>query len=141
MAELKTKKTAESVAAFIKKVPEKQKREDSTRLVKIFQEVTGKKPVMWGSSIIGFDQYHYKSERSSQEGDWPMAGFSPRKQNMTIYIMPGFKNYKPLLKKLGTHTISGGSCIYFNRLDALHLPTLKTLIKRSVTDMRKKYRV
>jgi hypothetical protein len=94
---------------------------------------------MWGSSIVGFGSYHYKSERSSQEGDWPLTGFSPRKQNLTIYIMPGFKDYGPLLKKLGKHTVSDGSCIYIKHLSDIHLPTLKTIIKKSFVEMKKRY--
>ncbi len=139
MAELKTKKTAASAATFIDSVKDAEKRADAMRLLKIFKAATGMKPVMWGSSIIGFGQYHYKSERSTQEGDWPLTGFSPRVQNLTVYIMPGFKAYGPLLKKLGKHKISGGSCIYIKRLSDIHVPTLTALIKRSVSDMRKRY--
>lgn len=140
MAELKTKKTKASVAAFIAGVADEQRRKDAQGLVKIFQEATGMKPAMWGSSIVGFGSYHYESERSSQKGDWPLTGFSPRKANMTVYIMPGFKEYGALLKKLGKHKVSGGSCIYFTKLSDLHAPTLKSLIKRSVKDMQKRYK-
>jgi hypothetical protein len=141
MAELKTKKSAASVAKFIASVRDEQKRKDSQELVKIFESATGEKATMWGTAIIGFGQYHYKSERSSQEGDWPLTGFSPRKQNMTIYIMPGFKKYGALLKKLGKHTVSGGSCVYFKKLADLHIPTLKALVKQSFMEMRRKYKV
>src|SRR3989344_6267484 len=109
MAELKTKKNAASAATFIDSVKDAGRRADAKQLLTIFKRATGMKPVMWGTSIIGFGQYHYKSERSTQEGDWPLTGFSPRAQNLTVYIMPGFNAYGPLLKKLGKHKISGGS--------------------------------
>ncbi len=139
MAELKTKKNAGSVVAFINRVEDPQRRQDATQLLQIFKKVTGMKPVMWGTSIVGFGSYHYKSERSTQEGDWPLTGFSPRKANLTIYIMPGFKNYIALLKKLGKHKISGGSCIYINKLSDVHISTLGAIIKSSVKEMQKKY--
>ncbi len=139
MAEIKTKKNKASVVDFINSVKDEQRREDAKALLKIFKEVTGMKPVMWGSAIIGFGMYHYKSERSKQEGDWPLVAFSPRKANMTIYIMPGFKAYGPLLKKIGPHKTSVG-CLYFNKLSDLHIPTLKTLIKQTVREMQKRYK-
>lgn len=138
MAELKTKKTKESPAKFIAALDE-SKQADARGLLKLFKEATGLPPKMWGSSIVGYGSYHYKSDRSTQEGDWSLTGFSPRKQNFTVYIMPGFKQYGPLLKKLGKHTISGGSCIYFKRLGDIHQPTLKTIITKSVAMMKKKY--
>ena len=95
---------------------------------------------MWGESMVGYGQYHYKSERSTQEGDWPLAGFSPRKANLTVYIMPGFKGYGPLLKKLGKHKVSGGSCIYINKLADIHEPTLVAIIKDSVREMKRRYK-
>jgi len=86
-----------------------------------------------------FGEYHYKSERSSQEGDWPLTGFSPREQNMTVYIMPEFKNYQDLIKKLGKHK-SSVSCIYFSKLENIDVKVLKRIIRRSVADMKKIYR-
>ena len=139
MAELKTKKNKASVAAFINSVENTQRREDAKKLLAVFRKATGVKPVMWGSSIIGFGSYHYKSQRSAQEGDWPLTGFSPRKANLTVYIMSGFKMYGPLLKKLGSHKISGGSCVYINKLSDIHLPTSETLIKSSVREMQHRY--
>ena len=139
MAELKTKKNSASVAAFINSVENTQRREDAKKLLAVFRKATGVKPVMWGSSIIGFGSYHYKSQRSAQEGDWPLTGFSPRKANLTVYIMPGFTMYAPLLKKLGSHTISGGSCVYINKLSDIHLPTLSSLIKSSVREIQHRY--
>ena len=127
-------------AAFIKAISDTQKQADCMELLKIFTEVTGEKPKMWGESIIGFGKYHYESTRSAQKGDWPLTGFSPRKQNITIYIMPGFKEYGVLMEKLGTYKTSV-SCLYIKRLSDLHIPTLKQLIKRSVAEMSKRYNV
>jgi len=140
MAELKTKKSTASVAAFINAIKSAERRADAKKLLAICKAATGMKPVMWGSSIIGFGSYHYKSERSTQEGDWPLTGFSPRVKSLTVYIMPGFKAYGPLLKKLGKHKVSGGSCIYINKLSDIHIPTLEAIIKRSVSEMQQKYK-
>ena len=139
MAELKTKVSNASVVSFIKSVESEEKRKDSLTLLKLFKEATGEKPKLWGTSIIGFGSYHYESERSTQKGDWPLTGFSPRKQNLTLYIMPGFKEYGDLLAKLGKHTVSGGSCVYIKRLTDIDTNVLTKLIKRSVADMKKKY--
>ena len=139
MAELKTKKNAASVIEFIRSVDNETRRADAHRLLGIFRKATGQKPVMWGTSMIGFGEYHYKSERSTQEGDWPLAAFSPRKANLTVYIMPGFKDYGSLLKKLGKHKISGGSCIYINKLADVDEAILATIIKRGFQDMKKRH--
>lgn len=141
MAELKTKKTETNVVDFLNTIEPEQKRKDSFELKKIFDEVTKKKAAMWGDSIIGYGQYHYKSERSTQEGDWPLTGFSPRKQNITIYIMPGFENYGDILGKLGKHKVSSGSCVYIKKLADIDTSMLKKLIKSSVDEMLKKYNV
>lgn len=141
MAELKTKKNKASVARFIKDVEDEQKRKDAKKLNQIFKEATGLKPAMWGESIIGYGRYHYKSERSSQEGDWPLTGFSPRKSNISVYIMPGFKEYGDLLKKIGEHKVSKGSCLYIKKLEDIDTNILKKLIKKSVSDMRKKHNI
>lgn len=101
MAELKTKKNKANPVEFLSTIADAQKREDTKKLLTVFKKATGMKPVMWGSAIVGYGSYHYKSERSSQEGDWMLTGFSPRKANLTVYIMPGFKEYAPLLKKGG----------------------------------------
>lgn len=138
MAELKTQKTKISPSAFIASLKDEQRRKDSKALFKIFKEVTGLKPAMWGASIVGFGSYHYKSERSAQEGDWPRTGFSPRKQNMTVYLMAGFKNFKAELKKIGKHKTSV-SCLYFNKLEDLDQTILKKMIKASVAEMEKRY--
>ncbi len=140
MAELKTKKSNASVTRFLKSVENEQRQKDSFQLLEIFKEVTKMQAKMWGNSIVGFGEYHYKSERSSQEGDWPLTGFSPRKRNMTVYIMPGFTKYKDLMKRLGKHK-SSVSCIYFNKLEDIDVKVLKQIIRRSVADMKKIYNV
>lgn len=141
MAELKTKKTTASPVAFVRAVKDPKKRKDAETLLKLMREASGCPPKMWGTSMVGYGQYHYKSERSAQEGDWPLTGFSPRVQSLTVYIMPGFKGLQPLLKKLGKHKVSGGSCIYINKLEDVDLSVLKKIVQQSVREMRKKYKV
>ncbi len=141
MAELKTKLTNVSVKDFINTVPDEKKQKDSFELLKLFEKITGEKPKMWGTSIIGFGQYHYKSEKSTQEGDWPLTGFSPRKQNLTIYVMLGLTDFSEQLKKLGKHKISTGSCIYINKLEDVDLKILEQIIKKGYGAMKKKYKV
>jgi hypothetical protein len=139
MAEIKTKKTKASVAKFISAVSEEGARKDSKTLLTVFKKATGLRPAMWGASIVGYGSYHYKSERSSQEGDWPLTGFSPRKQNLTLYFMPGFKGaQEDLLKRLGKAKTSGG-CLYIKRLEDVDLSVLTTMIKTSVAEMKKRY--
>ncbi len=137
MAELKTQKNKVSVSAFIASVPDAQKRKDCQTVMKIMKEVTGNRPAMWGTSIVGYGSYHYKYA-SGREGDWPLVGFSPRKQNLVVYIMAGFSQYDALMKKLGQYK-TGSSCLYIKRLDDIHKPTLKQLIRQSVAYMKKKY--
>jgi hypothetical protein len=138
MSELKTKATSQSVTAFLNTIEPAEKRGDGVALVTMFEKVTGEKAVMWGSSIVGFGMYHYKSERSKQEGDWLMVGFSPRKQNLTLYIMHGNKD-NPALEKLGKHKTSGGigSCLYINKLADVDQAILATLIEKSFQYMKK----
>jgi hypothetical protein len=138
MAELKTQKTNASVLDFINAVDDEAKRQDSLALLKIFEDCIGEKPVMWGSSMIGFGQYHYKSERSSQEGDWPVAAFSPRKQNLTVYVFPGFERYAKQLADFGKYKASKG-CLYFKRLSDIDVDTLKFLIKDSAKRVKQLY--
>lgn len=135
MAEPKTKPTKESVKDFLNKVEPEEKRQDSFTLLEMFQKITGEKAVMWGDSIVGFGQYHYKSERSRQEGDWLLTGFSPRKQNLTLYIMAGNKDNQELLGKLGKHKASGG-CLYLNRLSDIDQKVLGKLIEKSYRYMK-----
>jgi hypothetical protein len=139
MSEIKTKQTTASPVQFIKSISDETKRKDSQALLKIFKTATGFSPKMWGTSIVGYGSYHYKSERSTQEGDWPLTAFSPRKQNLTLYIMPGHKAYGPLFKRLGKFKMSGGSCLYIKKLSDVDEKILTTLIARSATDMKKKY--
>lgn len=137
MAETKTKVNDADVEAFIDKIEDGQQRADSSALLSIFTEITSEQAKMWGSSIIGFGQYHYKSERSSQEGDWMLTGFSPRKQNISLYIMPGFAEYDELLGKLGKHK-TGKSCLYIKSLADVDIDVLKELIGKSYIDFKKK---
>ena len=136
MAELKTKATSQKAEDFLKTIEPEEKRKDGFTLLEMFRGVTGEKPVMWGTSIVGFGMYHYKSERSSQEGDWPLVGFSPRKQNLTLYIMAGNKDSLDLLKKLGKHKTSVG-CLYINKLSDVDQAVLTKLIKKSFDYMKK----
>ena len=138
MSSLKTLVNNASVEDFISKVPDEVKRADSFTLLAMFSKITGEKPKMWGTSIIGFGTYHYKSERSSHEGDWPLTGFSPRKQNLTLYFMLGFTDYSDLLKALGKHKTSVG-CLYINKLSDVNLAILEKLIKKSFIAMQEKY--
>lgn len=137
MAELKTKATTQSAKAFLETIEPEEKRADSLALLELFQKITGEKPVMWGTSIVGFGKYHYKSERSTQEGDWPLVGFSPRKQNLTLYIMHGNTD-NPDLTKLGKHTTSVG-CLYIKRLSDVDEKVLSRLIKKCFDFMKQTY--
>jgi hypothetical protein len=138
MAEPKTKPTKQSVSAFLKGVTDSQKREDANKVIDMMREATKCEPVMWGTSIIGFGSYRYKYA-TGREGDWPIVGLSPRKQNLTVYIMAGFAEHEDLLAKLGKHS-TGSSCLYIKRLADIDTPTLKKLITRSVAAMKKKYK-
>jgi len=91
--------------------------------------------------MIGYGSYHYKSDRSKQEGDWPLTGFSPRKQHIAVYIMSGVNNYSDLLSKLGKYKISSGSCIYINKFEDINPDILKEIISSSVSDMKKTYKI
>ena len=135
MAEAKTKQTDASVESFLNKISDPQQRADSFALVEMMKEITGCEPKMWGSSIVGFDSYHYKYA-SGHEGDSPIAAFSPRKQSLTVYLMPGFEQHGELLKKLGKHK-TAKSCLYIKRLDDIHRPSLKKLIRDSMQQTRR----
>ena len=136
MAELKTKQNDQSVEKFLNTIKDAGRREDCYEVAKLMEEATGSKPKMWGASIVGFGSYRYKYA-SGREGDWPLIGFSPRKQNLTLYLMSGFDGYIELMKKLGKHS-TAKSCLYIKRLDDIHLPTLKKLIRESVKMMKKR---
>ena len=122
-----------SVEDFINSVDGDVKKADAFMLLEIYKRVTGQPAKMWGASIVGFGQYHYKSERSSQEGDWPLAGFSPRKQNLTLYVMSDLHDYDDLLSKLGKHKTSK-ACLYINKLRDVNTEVLEKLIARSYED-------
>lgn len=136
MAELKTKPNKASIEKFLNSVKDEKKREDSFEILKLMKQITKAEPVMWGPSIIGFGSYHYKYE-SGREGDFFITGFSPRKQNLTLYIMSGFKKYPELMKKLGKYK-TGSSCLYINKLEDVDVKVLKELITESVKYMRQK---
>ena len=137
MAENKTKPSKVSVAAFIGGLGDETKRADAKALVKVMQRATGEKPKMWGPSIVGFGSYHYKYE-SGREGDMPLAGFSPRKAAMVLYIMTGFSDSEVLLAKLGKHT-TGKVCLYVKRLADVDLKVLETIVVKSVAAMRTRH--
>ena len=133
MAEPKTKPTKASVKEFLNQIPDKERREDCLAVAKIMEEITGDKPKMWGPSIVGFGTWHYKYA-SGREGDWPVAAFSPRKKDLTLYLTPGYEKHTELMQKLGKHS-TGKSCLYIKRLSDIHMPTLKKLIKVSIKDL------
>ncbi|MCB9076420.1 MAG: DUF1801 domain-containing protein [Anaerolineaceae bacterium] len=133
MAELKTQPTDHSVEAFLNSVADDRKRQDSFTILNLMAEVTGADPEMWGDSIVGFGRYHYKYA-SGREGDWFLTGFSPRKQNLTLYIMAGFDQYDSLMDKLGKYK-TGKSCLYIKKLQDIDQTVLRELVKQSVEHM------
>jgi Domain of unknown function (DU1801) len=138
MSTLKTLPNDASAEDFLNAVEDETQRKDSFKLLELFKRVTGKEPVMWGTAIVGFGKYHYKSERSSQEGDWPLAGFSPRKQNLTLYVMPGFNKLEDLLEKLGKHKTSK-ACLYIKRLSEVDMSVLEQIVARSYEEAKRQY--
>lgn len=141
MSEIKTKPIDLDIDKFMMSVETEKKRLDSIELKKLFDSVLQEKPSLWNNNMIGYGSYHYKSERSRQEGNWPLTGFSPRKQYIAVYIMSGVNNYKDLLGKLGKYKISSGSCIYVNKIEDINLDILGKIISASVSDMKKIYKV
>lgn len=137
MSDLKTKPNSKDVDTLIANIEKEGKREDSKKILEIMREITGRMPVMWGDSMIGFGSYHYKYD-SGREGDWFITGFSPRKQNISIYIMSGFSDYEKLLKQLGKHK-TGKSCLYINKLEDIDQDILREMITRSIEFMESKY--
>ena len=133
----KTKPTAQSVNDFINTVRNPTQKAEAKHLLKLFKEVSGEKAVMWGPGIIGFGSYHYVYA-SGREGDWPIVGYSPRKQNLSIYIMSGFSGSEKLMEKLGKHK-TGKSCLYIKRLADVDEEVLRKLIDKSVGYIRSKY--
>lgn len=136
MSDLKTKVTDQNPQDFLDSIEPETKKADSLALLEMFEKITGEKAVMWGSSIVGFGKYHYKSKKSTQQGDWPLVGFSPRKQNLTLYIMAGNEDSKTLLEKLGKHKKSVG-CLYINKLSDVDTTVLPMLIEKSYRYMKK----
>ncbi len=137
MADLKTRPHEGSVSAFLDSVADERKRADSYAVLALMQEVTGEEPRMWGPGIVGFGAYRYRYE-SGREGEWPLTGFSPRKQNLTLYIMPGFDRYEALMERLGRYR-TGKSCLYLKRLEDVDVGVLRELVDRPVSHMKSKY--
>ncbi|MEM7124012.1 MAG: DUF1801 domain-containing protein [Pseudomonadota bacterium] len=137
MADIKTTRNDASVDAFLSGVDNEKRREDCQAVVDMMRRLTGEAPAMWGPSIIGFGSYHYTYD-SGREGDFFLTGVSPRKQALTVYIMPGFSSYDGLMTKLGKHK-TGRSCLYIKKLEDVDLGVLEELITKSVAWMRKKY--
>jgi len=130
MAENKTRPTRQTVAAFLKSLPEESRRRDCEALVTLMREVTGADARMWGAAIVGFGDYHYKYA-SGREGDWFVAGFSPRKNDLTIYVMAGLDRYADQLARLGRHK-TGKSCLYVQRLADIDLAVLRAILEDSI---------
>jgi Domain of unknown function (DU1801) len=133
MAEAKTKPTKASVSGFLNKVSDKSRREDCLKVLEIMKEVTGEEPQTWGSSIVGFGRYRYKYE-SGTKGEWMITGFSPRKGDLTLYIMLGFEPVSDLMARLGKHK-TGKSCLYIKRLADVDLGVLRKIVEKSVKGM------
>lgn len=130
MADLKTVPTRASVDKFLKGISDEKKRADCYQILEIMSKATRSQPKMWGKSIVGFGDYHYVYA-SGREGDWFITGFSPRKQNLTLYMMGGFEQFPELMQQLGKHS-TGKGCLYINRLEDVDLKVLKKLITQSV---------
>jgi hypothetical protein len=137
MSENKTQLTNIKPADFIATVEHPVRRKDAEVLLELFERITGWEPRMWGPAIIGFGEYHYKYD-SGREGDFMRTGFSPRKANMVVYIMPGYTNFDPILARLGKHKL-GKSCLYINKLDDIDLTVLEELVRAGLDDMAQKY--
>ena len=137
MSELKTKANDADVEAFLAGVDNDQRRQDTRQVMAVMARVSGEPPRMWGNSLIGFGSYHYVYA-SKREGDWPLTAVSPRKQALSIYIMPGFDAYGGLMAKLGKYK-TGRSCLYVKKLEDVNPDVLEELIRRSVTEMRRRY--
>jgi len=138
MADNRTKPSRQSVTEFIKAIEDPDRRRDVRKVSAIMRKATGSRARMWGSNIVGFGEYHYKYD-SGREGDFMITGYSPRKQALTLYIMPGFKSFGPLLKKLGKYK-TGKSCLYIKRLSDIDETVLEQIIVGSVKKMREKYK-
>ena len=135
LAEIKTKQTSQSVEGFINMVKEDQKRTDSFVLLELMKKESGEDAKMWGTSIIGFGNKRYKSPTSGREVDWFLIGFSPRKANLTLYLMINHKEHEDAIKRLGKHKTDGG-CIYINKLEDIDLNILKGIINASLKQIK-----
>lgn len=135
MSDPKTRPTDASVRAFLDGVGDDQRRADCYAVLDLMREVTGEEPVLWGPSIVGFGSYHYRYA-SGREGDWMLTGFSPRKRELTLYVMAGFKRYDELMARLGSYR-TGKSCLYLKRLTDVDVDVLRDLVAASVAHMRK----
>lgn len=138
MAELKTKRNSQSVHAFLNAVGDPQQRRDAKKLAKLMGEIVGERPSMWGGSIVGFGSCHYKYA-SGREGDWFVAGFSPRKASLSLYLLCDLSRVRPILKRLGKHK-AGKGCLYVKRLSDIDEDVLRELISQTVTAARKTWR-
>lgn len=139
MAEIKTKQTNADVHEFINSFSDtEQKRKDSFELIELMQKTTGYAPKMWGPSIIGFGSFHYKSERSRQEGDWPLVGFSPRKSAISLYVYTGSEQHRHLLQNLGKFKM-GKACIYIKKLSDIDQKELNNLMEETIRFLKAKY--
>ena len=136
MSEIKTKPTTQDAREFLNGIEPEEKRRDGFTLLEMMEQITGERAVMWGPSIVGFGTYHYKSERSRQEGDWPLVGFSPRKQSLSLYVLAGSPGTDELLGKLGKHK-AGVGCLYVKRLADVDVSVLATLIESSYRHMKR----
>ena len=130
MAELKTKPNRSSVERFVRAVTDEERRRDCQAMIRMMSEVTGAEPEMWGTSIVGFGRYHYKYA-SGREADWMLLGFSPRKKDLTLYVMAGFEDFPELMQKLGRYK-TGTSCLYLRKLEDVDTKVLRKLLKGSV---------
>lgn len=139
LAVLKTKENDASVEGFIQGIADETKQKDAMELLGLMKKITGERPRMWGTSIIGFGNYIYESPKTGRSGEWFLTGFSPRKQNLTIYFISGFAAYNDLLKKLGKYKVSGGSCLYINKLADVDSKVLKELMEKSYKTMKEKH--
>ncbi|MFM9951229.1 MAG: DUF1801 domain-containing protein [Saprospiraceae bacterium] len=131
MAEIKTKPTSESVEDFINSVPDEQKRKDSFVILEMMKKATGEEPKMWGASLIGFGNVRYKSPKTGREVDWLRIGFSPRKANLSLYLITNIKEHATALEKLGKHK-TGVGCLYINKLADIDMKVLEEMIEASL---------
>lgn len=137
MSKPKTTLNESNPLDFLEKIENEERKKDSFEVLKLMESITDEPPKMWGGSIIGFGSYHYKYQ-SGREGDWMLTGFSPRKQALTLYVMPGFERYEELMNRLGKFK-TGKSCLYIKTLEDIDRKVLKELVEKSVEKMRQTY--